>query len=103
MNLQTPQTQLTSMNDLETIPIDKGNGDPSGAGCADSRRLERRSPRPGAPLEVSHRDIMPVVDIYASNAGRDLGAVSDAVDRRAQANEGRSCRTARSCACRARG
>ena len=30
VNLQTPQAQLTSMSDLETIPIDKGDGDPSG-------------------------------------------------------------------------
>jgi multidrug efflux pump subunit AcrB len=79
VNLQTPQTQLTSMNDLETIPIDKGDGDPSGeaaqilGGLSDITQV-------GRSLEVSHRDIMPVVDIYATNAGRDLGAVSDAVD-----------------------
>jgi multidrug efflux pump subunit AcrB len=32
-------------------------------------------------LVVSHRDILPVIDIYASNAGRDLGAVSAAIDK----------------------
>ena len=36
VNLQTPQTQLTSMSDLETIPIDKGDGDPSGQGAQSS-------------------------------------------------------------------
>src|SRR6202043_3510398 len=35
----------------------------------------------GRPLEVSHRDILPVIDIYASNQGRDLGAVGGAVER----------------------
>jgi multidrug efflux pump subunit AcrB len=79
VNMQTPQTQLTSMNDLETIPIDRGDGDPDGQGAqilGSSSQISQL----GKPLEVSHRDIMPVVDIYASNADRDLGAVSDAVE-----------------------
>ena len=79
MNLQTPQTQLTSMSDLETIPIDKGDGDPSGQGAQILGSLSDIT-QTGRALEVSHRDIMPVIDIYASNAGRDLGAVSNAVD-----------------------
>jgi multidrug efflux pump subunit AcrB len=79
VNLQTPQTQLTSMNDLETIPIDKGDGDPGGQGAQILGSLSQIT-QVGRALEVSHRDIMPVIDIYASNAGRDLGAVSDAVD-----------------------
>jgi multidrug efflux pump subunit AcrB len=79
VNLQTPQTQLTSMSDLETIPIDKGDGDPSGQGAQILGSLSDIT-QTGRALEVSHRDIMPVVDIYASNAGRDLGAVSNAVD-----------------------
>jgi multidrug efflux pump subunit AcrB len=33
----------------------------------------------GRALEVSHRDILPVIDIYATNQGRDLGAVSQAI------------------------
>ncbi|MDB6013327.1 MAG: transporter [Gammaproteobacteria bacterium] len=79
VNLQTPQTQLTSMSDLETIPIDKGDGDPTGQGVQILGSLSDIT-QTGRALEVSHRDIMPVVDIYASNAGRDLGAVSNAVD-----------------------
>jgi len=80
VNLQTPQTQLTSMNDLETIPIDKGNGDPGGEEAQILGALAAIT-QTGRPLVVSHRDIMPVVDIYASNQGRDLGAVSSAVAR----------------------
>jgi multidrug efflux pump subunit AcrB len=79
VNLQTPQTQLTSMNDLETIPIDRGDGDPGGQGAQILGALTQIS-QVGRALEVSHRDIMPVIDIYASNAGRDLGAVNDAVN-----------------------
>jgi multidrug efflux pump subunit AcrB len=80
VNLQTPQTQLTSMNDLETIPIDKGDGDPNGNAAQILGGLGEIT-QTGRPLVVSHRDIMPVIDIYASNQGRDLGAVSNAVDR----------------------
>ena len=79
VNLQTPQTQLTSMSDLETIPIDKGDGDPSGQGAQILGSLSDIT-QTGRALEVSHRDIIPVVDIYASNAGRDLGAVGNALD-----------------------
>ncbi len=80
VNLQTPQSQLTSLNDLESIPVDLGNGDQSGTQAQLLGGLSTIT-QTGRPLVVSHRDIMPVVDIYASNAGRDLGAVSDAVDR----------------------
>jgi multidrug efflux pump subunit AcrB len=80
VNLQTPQTQMTSMNDLETIPIDQGDGDPTGKGAQILGGLSQIT-QTGRPLQVSHRDIMPVIDIYASNQGRDLGAVSQAVQR----------------------
>src|SRR6202041_587930 len=80
VNLQTPQDQLTSMNDLETLPIDKGDGDPGGQKAEILGGLAQIT-QTGRPLVVSHRDILPVIDIYASNAGRDLGAVSDAVDK----------------------
>jgi multidrug efflux pump subunit AcrB len=79
VNLQTPQTQMTSMNDLETIPVDQGDGDPSGKGAQLLGSLSQIT-QLGKPLLVSHRDILPVVDIFASNAGRDLGAVSNAVE-----------------------
>jgi multidrug efflux pump subunit AcrB len=87
VNLQTPQTQLTSLNDLETIPIDRGDGDPSGQGAQILGGLSEIT-QIGRPLEVSHRDILPVVDIFASNAGRDLGAVSDAVEQVLQRMKG---------------
>ena len=80
VNLQTPQTRLTSMNDLETIPIDKGDGDPGGTSAQILGGLSDIT-QTGRPLVVSHRDIMPVIDIYANNQGRDLGAVSNAVAR----------------------
>jgi multidrug efflux pump subunit AcrB len=78
VNLQTPQSQLTTLSDLETIPIDQGN---LGSGGVQILGGLSRITQTGSPLEVSHRDILPVIDIYASNAGRDLGSVSAAVNR----------------------
>jgi multidrug efflux pump subunit AcrB len=80
VNVQTPQAQLTSISDLETIPIDQGSGDPNGRGAQILGGLAEIT-QIGRALEVSHRDILPVIDIYASNQGRDLGAVSDAIGR----------------------
>src|SRR6202050_1038139 len=80
VNVQTPQAQLTSMSDLETIPIDQGSGEPNGRGAQILGGLAEIT-QIGRALEVSHRDILPVIDIYASNQGRDLGAVSDAIGR----------------------
>jgi multidrug efflux pump subunit AcrB len=78
VNLQTPQNQLTSMNDLETVPIDKGDGDPGGHGMQILGGLSRIT-QTGSALLNSHYSILPVIDIYATNEGRDLGAVNDAV------------------------
>jgi multidrug efflux pump subunit AcrB len=80
VNVQTPQAQLTSISDLETIPIDQGSADPSRRGAQILGGLAEIT-QIGRALEVSHRDILPVIDIYASNQGRDLGAVSDAIGR----------------------
>ena len=78
VNLQTPQDQLSKMSDLETVPIDQGNGDPNGRGTQILGGLSHIT-QIGRALEVSHRDILPVIDIYATNQGRDLGAVSQAI------------------------
>jgi multidrug efflux pump subunit AcrB len=94
VNLQTPQTELTTMSDLETIPIDQGDGDPTGNGTQILGGLSQIS-QMGGPLEVSHRDILPVIDIYASNAGRDLGAVNGAVERVLERTKGEVPRGAR--------
>jgi multidrug efflux pump subunit AcrB len=78
VNLQTPQDQLASMNDLETVPVDKGNGDPGGHAIQLLGALSRIT-QTGSALLNSHYNILPVIDIYATNQGRDLGAVNDAV------------------------
>ncbi|MBB5373866.1 efflux RND transporter permease subunit [Acidocella aromatica] len=78
VNMQTPQSQMTSLNQLESIPIDKGDGNPTGASPQILGGLSQIS-QVGSPQLVSHYNILPVIDIFASNQQRDLGAVNDAV------------------------
>ncbi len=80
VNIQTPPEQLTSMNDLETIPIDRGDGNPDNVPLQIVGGLSHID-QTGTPGVVSHYSILPVIDIFANAEGRDLGAVSDAVAR----------------------
>ncbi|HYZ62261.1 MAG TPA: efflux RND transporter permease subunit, partial [Acetobacteraceae bacterium] len=80
VNVQTPQNQLASINDLETIPVDRGDGNPGNVQPQLAGALSRIQ-QTGTPGLVSHYAIMPVIDIYANVEGRDLGAVSDEVAR----------------------
>ncbi|EUK18156.1 efflux RND transporter permease subunit [Commensalibacter papalotli (ex Servin-Garciduenas et al. 2014)] len=75
VNIQTPQSEMQTMNDLETIPV---NGPEGASGKTKMQMLGSLShiSQTGTGGEVSHYNIMPVFEIYASNDGRDLGAVS---------------------------
>jgi CzcA family heavy metal efflux pump len=68
---QTPQYRIDSLQDLENIPVTG----PSGAQPQILASLA--SIRRGAGLAVvSHYDIQPLIDIYGSVQGRDLGGVA---------------------------
>ena len=86
VNIYTPQTQLTSIQDLMTIPVDLGN----------LNSLENKThllgnvasvSSVGTPGEVSHASIMPLFDIYVSAEGRDLGGVLADVEKVAKRME----------------
>ena len=78
VNIQTPQDQLTTVNSLRIVPVDQGNGNPTNVQPELVGGLSSIH-NTGTPGVVSHNDIMPVIDIYANVEGRDLGAVSRAV------------------------
>jgi multidrug efflux pump subunit AcrB len=68
---QTPQYRLDSLQGIQNIPVTGGSGAPSqilGSLASIHRGV-------GLGL-VSHYDIQPVIDIYGSVQGRDLGGVS---------------------------
>jgi multidrug efflux pump subunit AcrB len=68
--LQTPQYQIDTLPALQNLPIN-ATGAPTTVlgGIADIRRTQSSA-------VVSQYDISPMVEIYASTQGRDLGAVS---------------------------
>jgi multidrug efflux pump subunit AcrB len=77
VNIQTPQAQLESINALQTIPVsDSGKGAGAIPDIVGGLAAINTTAIPGV---VSHDAIMPVIDIYANVEGRDLGAVSRAV------------------------
>lgn len=77
LNVYVSQDQLTHFNDLLTIPVDKGDGDPN-----DHIQLLgaiSHVTQVGTPGEVSHFNSMPDIDIYVSAEGTDLGSVLSGV------------------------
>jgi multidrug efflux pump subunit AcrB len=73
--LQTPQYQINSLPALQNLPIN-ATGAPTTVlgGIADIRRTY-------SDAVVSQYDISPMVEIYATTQGRDLGAVSADIQR----------------------
>jgi multidrug efflux pump subunit AcrB len=69
---QTPQYEMDSLQDLENIPISNpaGGGQPQILG-----NLASIQPRESLE-EVSDYNVLPVIDIYGSVEGRDLGSVA---------------------------
>jgi multidrug efflux pump subunit AcrB len=68
---QTPERQVASIGDLANVPITGGQGStPQVLGGIGT--IARGS----SPAVVSHYNIAPAVDIYATPNGRDLGAVA---------------------------
>jgi len=69
--VQTPEYRIDSLSGLEGVPI-------NGAGNSQAQVLGGLGTitRSTAPALVSHYDIQPVIDIYATPQGRDLGAVT---------------------------
>ncbi|HXZ79492.1 MAG TPA: efflux RND transporter permease subunit [Terriglobales bacterium] len=69
---QTPQYRVTSLQDLENIPVTGPNPNAPSEILGNLAAINR-----GAGLSVvSHYDIQPVIDIFGSVQGRDLGGVS---------------------------
>ena len=70
--VQSPQYRMTSLQDLMNMPVN----DPSVPNSQVLANLAQLTPT-GRPAVVSHYGIEPVMDVYASTQGRDLGAVAN--------------------------
>ncbi len=73
--LQTPQYQIDTLPELSNLPIN-ASGAPTTVlgGIADISRSH-------GDVVVSQYDIAPMVEIYATNQGRDLGAISSDIQK----------------------
>ena len=73
---QTPQYRVQSLQDLQNVPV-------TGSGGAPPQILASLASinRSAGTAVVSHYDIQPLIDIYGSVQGRDLGAVATEVNR----------------------
>jgi multidrug efflux pump subunit AcrB len=73
---QTPQYRVDSIQDLENIPISNSSGNPPQI-LGNLASISR-----GASMAaVSHYNVQPVINIYGSVQGRDLGGVARDLDR----------------------
>jgi multidrug efflux pump subunit AcrB len=74
INVYTPQSQINSINSLNTVPVDSAN---PGNGRDDIQLLGNLATitAQGTPGVITHGNIMPLLDIYVSAEGRDLGGV----------------------------
>lgn len=71
--MQTPQYHVDSLSKLETIPISAAGGAGASAPILGGLAQIKRS---AGNAVVSQYDIQPIVQIFATTQGRDLGAVS---------------------------
>ncbi len=67
--VQTPQYWIDSVSELNNLQVDGKNGPMPLGGVA----VTERSASPGV---VSHYNVQPVIDIYATTHDRDLGAIA---------------------------
>jgi multidrug efflux pump subunit AcrB len=69
---QTPQHQMSSLADLANVPVTSASGAVPPQPLGGLGRITRAADN----AVVSHYDIQPVIDIYATTQGRDLGGVA---------------------------
>jgi multidrug efflux pump subunit AcrB len=72
--VQTPQYRINSLDAVRTIPV-------SAPGGSQPQLLENLSTMHPTeePADVSHYNVAPVIDVFASVQGRDLGSVASAI------------------------
>ncbi|MDD4916044.1 MAG: efflux RND transporter permease subunit [Methylococcales bacterium] len=75
INIYTPQPQMTRIQDLLTVPVDNGELNDSAENKLQLLGNVATLSVKGTPGVITHQDIMPLIDVYVSAEGRDLGGV----------------------------
>jgi multidrug efflux pump subunit AcrB len=81
--IQTPQYELASLDSLRSIPV----AAPSGGQAPQLLTNVASMQLTAQPAVVSHYNVAPVIDIYASVQGRDLGGVASDIQKITKAAE----------------
>jgi len=76
LSIMTPQYKMNSLQELMSTPV-SGPGATSPQVLANLATVKPKM----APAVVTHYNIMPSIDVYASVDGRDLGGVADDTDK----------------------
>ena len=81
INVQTPQSRISSLDQLMGMPVIAGSATAANAGGMQMLNgVAKVSRRTGIGV-ISHRDVQPVFDVYANVQDRDLGSVARDVDK----------------------
>ena len=80
--VQTPQYRMEALRDLVAVPVTSPRGPQLLGNLVQVRPAAR-------PATVSHWNVAPVIDVYASTQGRDLGSVAADADRVLKEFQGR--------------
>jgi multidrug efflux pump subunit AcrB len=76
VSVQTPQRDIDTMTGLKNIPVTS-----SGAGAAQLVGGLANVARASSNAVVSHYNVLPVIDIFATPQGRDLGALASDIQK----------------------
>jgi multidrug efflux pump subunit AcrB len=94
INVYTPQAQINSINSLNTVPIDSSANSSNGQDGVQLLGNLANISAEGTPGVITHGNIMPLLDIYVSAEGRDLGGVLAEVEKITDAMKKESPRSA---------
>ena len=81
MTAQVPQYNMSSLNDLMNIPITNSSINTTPQILGAMTNIKRVS----KPLVISHYDVLPVLNIYASAENRDFGSIYKDIKKRIKA------------------
>jgi multidrug efflux pump subunit AcrB len=82
--VQVPQYQIASVDDVRRIPVTAGTtgaGGATGTGAPQELNNVADVVHMSSPAVTNHYNVQPVFDVFVNTQGRDLGAVSNDIDR----------------------
>jgi multidrug efflux pump subunit AcrB len=79
--VQTPEYQVSSLNDLANTPVGTGSAPPTQQPVPGELRNMASVTRDSVPGSANQANIQPVYEVYASTQGRDLGSIATDIDK----------------------